>query len=119
MIYEEFPFVSSLMSTLAALPFLLFTLSADTLTQSVDVSKLAWATDVYMAAAAFTSSDWLDALLRQGRWSLGLHCDRYGLPTKFIGSRRATKLFPVRNLPTHRNVSDIAYSTRSGGTHNE
>ena len=72
------------MSTVAALPFLLFTLSADTLTQSVDVSKLTWATDVYMAAAAFTSAvvGLMHLLSRQGRWSLGLHCDRYGLHTK-------------------------------------
>ena len=51
------------MSTVAALLFLLFTLSAETLTQSVDVAKLTWAKDVYMAAAAFTSAaGWRDAI---------------------------------------------------------
>ena len=58
------------MPTVAVLPFLLFTLSADTLTQRLDVSKLTWATDVYRAAAAFTSAvvGAMHLLSRQGRW---------------------------------------------------
>ena len=102
--FRAFPQLGSLLSTVVALPFLLFTLSADTLTQSVDVSKLTWATDVYMAAAAFTSAmvGLIHLLSRQGRWSLGLHCDRYDLLQSLPVRGERPKVFSVRNLPAHR-----------------
>jgi MFS family permease len=52
-IFAASPFLISLMSTVAALPFFLFTLPAGALADRVDRQKLVCVTNVCMAAAAF------------------------------------------------------------------
>ena len=101
--FRAFPQLGSLLSTVVALPFLLFTLSADTLTQSVDVSKLTWATDVYMAAAGAWDFIAIDTISSKV-YRFAASDQRYFL----CGTCRRTE-----------DVSPVAYSTRSGGTHNE
>jgi MFS family permease len=52
-IFTESPFLLSLMSTVAAMPFLLFTLPAGALADRVDRRKLVCTINVCMAATAF------------------------------------------------------------------
>ena len=117
--FREFPFASSLMSTVAALPFLLFSLSADTLTQSVDVSKSTWATDCLHGRRSPSPQQWLARCTSSvdraaGAWDfIAIDTVSYKV-YRFAAGYQG--IFLCGTCPRTEDVSDVAYSNRSGGT---